>query len=90
MVWVHGGGCVDLEHVVVLSGVLKEAVHGVEHLVGEKEEPLAGRSSVVQPLLPTKHDVEPASQVLRLEPHYLEEGKGRGGGGRGEGRGRTI
>ena len=54
---VDGGGGVDLKHVVVLSRVLKQAVHGVEHLVGELEEPLPGGAAVVQPLLPTKHNV---------------------------------
>lgn len=42
MVRVDGGGRVDLQAVVVLSSVLKEAVHGVEHLVGQEEEPLPG------------------------------------------------
>lgn len=43
MVGVDGGGRVDLQAVVVLARVLEEAVHGVEHLMGQKEEPLPGR-----------------------------------------------
>lgn len=39
VVWVDGGGWVDLQTVVVLAGVLEEAVHGVEHLVGQKKKP---------------------------------------------------
>ena len=34
---------VDLEGVVVTGGVLKQTVVGVEHLVGEEEEPLPVR-----------------------------------------------
>ena len=40
-------------------------------LVGEGEEPLPGRASIVQPLLPSEHYVEPATKVLGLEPHDL-------------------
>ena len=66
--------------------VLKEAVHGIEHLVGEIEEPLPGRSTVVQPFLPLEDDVQPSSEVLRLESHYLRGGGGLGKEGGGEGR----
>ena len=72
VLWVNGGGRVYLQHVIVLSRILKQAVHGVEHLVGELEEPLPGGAAVVQALLPAEHDVQPPAQVLRLEPHYLE------------------
>ena len=41
VVGVDGGGRVDLQTIVVLAGVLEQAVHGVEHLVGEQEEPLS-------------------------------------------------
>lgn len=34
VVWVDGGGGVYLEAVVVLPRVLKQTVHGVQHLVG--------------------------------------------------------
>lgn len=43
VVGVDGGGRVDLQAVVALAGVLKQAVHGVQHLVGQQEEPLPGR-----------------------------------------------
>lgn len=42
VVGVDGGGRVDLQAVVVLASILKEAVHGVEHLVRQEEEPLPG------------------------------------------------
>ena len=42
VVGVDVGGGVDLKTVVVLVGVLEEAVHGVEDLVGEQEEPFPG------------------------------------------------
>ncbi len=40
MVRVDGGGRVDLQTVVVLAGVFEQTVHGVQHLVGQQEEPL--------------------------------------------------
>lgn len=40
MVWVDGGSRVDLQTVVVLAGVFKQTVHGVQDLVGQQEEPL--------------------------------------------------
>ena len=42
VVWIDGGGGVDLETVVVLASVLEQTVHGVQHLMGEQEEPLSG------------------------------------------------
>lgn len=39
VVGVDGGGRVDLQTVVVLAGVLKQTVHGVQHLVRQQEEP---------------------------------------------------
>lgn len=42
VVWVDGRGRVDLQAVVVLTSVLKKAVHGVEHFMGQEEEPLPG------------------------------------------------
>lgn len=39
VVGVDGGSRVDLQAVVVFAGVLEEAVHGVEHLMGQQEEP---------------------------------------------------
>lgn len=48
MVGVDGGGRVDLQTVVVFAGVLEETVHGVEHLMGQQEEPFPaeGRGEV--------------------------------------------
>ena len=75
MVWVNEGGGVDLQHVVGVSGVLEQAIHWIEHLVREKEEPFSGRAAIVQPLLPSEDYVQTATQVLRLEPHYLGMGE---------------
>ena len=67
----------------MLTGVLKQAVHGVQHLMRQVEEPLPGGATVVQPLLPTEHNVQPATQVLGLETHDLGGGR-EGGRERGE------
>lgn len=40
VVGVDGGGRVDLQTVVVFAGVFEQTVHGVQHLVGQQEEPL--------------------------------------------------
>lgn len=40
VVGIDGRGRVDLQTVVVLAGVFKQTVHGVQHLVGQQEEPL--------------------------------------------------
>lgn len=40
VVRVDGGGRVDLQAVVVLAGILKQTVHGVQDLMGEQKEPL--------------------------------------------------
>lgn len=40
MVGINGGSWVDLQTVVVLAGIFEQTVHGVENLVGKKEEPL--------------------------------------------------
>lgn len=45
MVGVDGRGRVDLQAVVALAGILEQAVHGVEDLVGEQEEPFAVRGT---------------------------------------------
>lgn len=44
VVGVDGRGRVDLQTVVALAGVLEQAVHGVEDLVGQQEEPFAART----------------------------------------------
>lgn len=36
------GGGVDLETVVIFTGIFKQAVHGVQDLMGQQEEPLPG------------------------------------------------
>lgn len=59
MVRVDGGRWVDLQTVVTLSRVFEQTVHGVQHLVGQKEEPLSSQASVVQPLLSPKYDIQP-------------------------------
>ena len=47
MLWVDAGCRVDLQGVTVLAGVLEQTVHGVQHLVGQVEEPLPCRPTVV-------------------------------------------
>ena len=46
---VHAGRGVDLQRVVVVRGILKQAVEGVEHLVREQEEefPVRHRSEFI-------------------------------------------
>lgn len=41
MIRVDIGGGVDLQTVVVLASVLKQTVHGVQHLMRQQEEPLS-------------------------------------------------
>lgn len=43
MVGVYGGRRVDLEAVVVVVGILEEAVHWVEHIVRHMEKPLPSK-----------------------------------------------
>lgn len=50
--------------------VFKQAVVGVEHLLGEQEEPLPGNTAVVQALLRLKLDPQPRLQnVWPLKGH---------------------
>lgn len=50
--------------------VFKQAVVGVEHLLGEEEEPLPGHAAVVQAFLRLKLDPQPRLQnVGPLEGH---------------------
>lgn len=58
MFGVNGGGGVNLQHVVVFSSIFKEAVHRIEHLVGQLEEPLPGGAAIVQSLFTTEYNVE--------------------------------
>lgn len=48
VVGVDVGRGVDLQTVVIFAGVLEEAVHGVQDLVREQEEPLPGRERTTQ------------------------------------------
>lgn len=41
MVWVDGRCRVDLQAVVAFAGILEQTVHGVQHLVGQQEEPFS-------------------------------------------------
>lgn len=43
VVWVDGWGRVDLQAVVALAGILKQTVHGVQHFMGQQEEPLSAK-----------------------------------------------
>ena len=65
VVGIDVGGRVDLEAVVVLGRVLEEAVHGIEDLVRDEEEPLARHAAVVEALLALEREKELAAQVVR-------------------------
>lgn len=41
VVGVDGRGWVNLQAVVALACILKQAVHGIQHFVGQQEEPLS-------------------------------------------------
>lgn len=41
MVWVDGRCRVDLQAVVTFAGILEQTVHGVQHFVGQQEEPFS-------------------------------------------------
>lgn len=43
VVGVDGRGWVNLQAVVALASILKQAVHRIQHFVGQQEEPLSGR-----------------------------------------------
>ena len=42
MIGIHRRGGIDLEAVVVVVGILKQAVHGVQHFVGHVKKPFPG------------------------------------------------
>ncbi len=48
VVGVDVGGRVDLETVVIFTGIFKQAVHGVQNLMGQQEEPLPGKKETKQ------------------------------------------
>ena len=48
VVGVDVGGGVDLETVVIFAGVFKQAVHGVQYLMGQQEEPLPVREEMTK------------------------------------------
>ncbi len=64
-------GWIDLQGVVVATSILQQPIHRIEHLMGKKEEPFPGRTSIVKALFTPKHNIETATKILRLEPHYL-------------------
>lgn len=59
VVGVDGGSRVDLQTVVVLAGVFKQAVHGVEHLVGQQEEPLPAEREDTSHHAAEEHGIRP-------------------------------
>lgn len=46
MVGVDGRRRVDLQAIIALSGILEQAVHGVQNLVGQKEKPFPGEGTL--------------------------------------------
>lgn len=73
MVGVDFGGRIDLERIIVLVGVLEEAVHGVEDLVRQLEEPLPRHASKVQPVFPSEDDEQSSAKFVRGQSHHLME-----------------
>ena len=71
MLRVDAGMRVDLEGVVVVRGVLEEAIEGVEHLVGKQEEELSGKTSVIQTVFTVKLDHKSLLQIRSALPHNL-------------------
>jgi hypothetical protein len=57
MVRVNKGRSVDLEAVVVLVGVLEQAVHWVQHLMGQQKEPFPCYSSIVKAFLSSENNI---------------------------------
>lgn len=41
VVGVDAGGCIDLQTVVTGAGILKQAIHGIEDIMGQVEKPLS-------------------------------------------------
>ena len=64
----------------MLTDILKEAVHRVQHLVGEVEEPFPCWITIVQTLLSLEHNMQTLTKVLGLEAHDLHKGEEEGGG----------
>lgn len=62
---------VDLQRVVGLVGVLEQAVHGIQHLVRQQEEPFAAHPAVVQAFLAAEDDVKAPAQLVSRESHDL-------------------
>ena len=48
VVRVDVGGRVDLETVVIFTSIFKQAVHGVQHLMGQQEKPLPEREETTE------------------------------------------
>ena len=65
-------GWIDLQGIVVATSILQQSIHRIQHLMGKKEEPFPGRTSIVKTLFTPKYNIETATKILRLEPHYLE------------------
>ena len=64
---------IDLKGVVVGGRVLKEAVVGVEHLLGQKVKPLPSQSAVVEADLVVKLDPQLCLQDVNLVRRELRK-----------------
>lgn len=69
--WIDARVRVDLQRVDVVPGVLEQAIVWVEHLMGQKVEPLASNASVVQSFFSLKLNHEPLSKILWSHFHDL-------------------
>lgn len=69
MIGIDGRGGIDLQVVVLLIGVLEQAVHGIEHFVRQAKEPFACDTAVVESFLAFEGEVQSAAQLARLALH---------------------
>lgn len=69
MFGVDTGMRIYLKGVIVVGGVLEEAVERVEHLVRKKEEKLSGETAIIQPILAIELDHQPFLEVAGSLAH---------------------
>lgn len=53
VVWVDGRGGVDLQTVVVFTGIFKKTIHGVQNFMRQQEKPLPVRDTYTQSIILT-------------------------------------
>jgi hypothetical protein len=63
-----------LQGIVVVGGILKQAVVRVEHFMRQQEEELSGHSTIVKTLFSLEFNKQPLSEIIWFQLHYLDEG----------------